>query len=286
MTKLSIAGLPIEVESADKEYFAERFTDYLREDDRSPVMRMRTVLLDWVPRPDGEVLKQIKGSTILRTADGRNCCYVADKKGKLGYAIYYSPDHSDVEIQLLSTRKHPIFSQRDWEYMHTGFAFANRLAALGGGVLHSSSLAYKGQGLCFTANSGTGKSTHVGLWKQRFGDDVDIINDDKPAIYFDGDAPILCGTPWSGKTALNMNKQVPLKAIVVVERGEQNSIRPLDTVERMYHLANQIARPYYDDALGLKILDFTERLLHSVPVYCLTCNVSQEAVDTVLNEIF
>ena len=286
MTKLSIAGLPIEVESADKEYFAERFADYMREDDRPPVMRMRTMLLNPVPRPEGEVLKQIKESTIMRMADGRNCYYITDKKGKLGYATYYSSDYSDVEIQLLATRKHPIFSQRDWEYMHTGFFFANRMATLGGGVLHSSSLAYKGQGICFTANSGTGKSTHVGLWKQRFGDDVDIINDDKPAIYFDGDTPILCGNPWSGKTALNMNKQVPLKAIVVVERGEKNSIRLLDTIERMYHLANQIVRPFYDDELSLKILDFTEKLLHSVPVYCLTCNVSQEAVDTVFNEIF
>ena len=286
MTKLCIAGLPILVESGDKDYFAGRYAEYVCADDRQPQMTMCTVLLDPVPMPEGELVEQIKNVHIIRTADGRACRYGLGPKGQVLFAIYNTPDYAEVEIQLLSTRKNPHFTPRDLEYMYTGFSFNNRLSTLGGGILHSSSLAYKGQGVAFSANSGTGKSTHVGLWKERFGDLVEIINDDKPAIIFEDGKPILCGTPWSGKTALNTNKQVPLRAIVIVERGETNSIRRLDTVESMYHLANQIARPYFDAALGLKILDFTERLLACVPVYCLTCNISQEAVDTVFREIF
>ena len=61
---------------------------------------------------------------------------------------------------------------------------------------------------------------------------------------------------------------------------------PGDTVESMFHLTSQIARPYYDASLGIKVLDFTERLLKSVPIYCLTCNISEEAVETVFREIF
>ena len=286
MTKLCVAGLPMQVESGDKDYFAGRYADYVCTDERPPQFTMRTTLLDPVPTPEGELVERLENVSILRLPDGRTCRYGVNPAGKINFAIYNTPGYAEVDIQLLSTRKNPHLSQRDWEYMYTGFSFNNRLSTLGGGILHSSALAYKGQGIAFSANSGTGKSTHVGLWKQRFGDLVDIINDDKPAIIFEDDKPILCGTPWSGKTALNVNKQVPLRAIVIVERGEKNSIRRLDVVESMYHLANQINRPYFDAQLGLKILDFTERLLESVPVYCLACNISQEAVETVFREIF
>lgn len=115
------------------------------------------------------------------------------------FTITYAPDYAEVDIALLETRRHPVFSLTDWEYMYTGAMFHNRLMQLGGGVLHSSSLAWRGQGVAFSANSGTGKSTHTGLWKQVFGDEVEIINDDKPAIWFDEGQPMLCGTPGAAK---------------------------------------------------------------------------------------
>jgi hypothetical protein len=124
------------------------------------------------------------------------------------------------------------------------------------------------------------------LWKEAFGDAVEIINDDKPAVYFEDGQAMLCGTPWSGKTDLNHNRTVPLRAIVFIERGETNAIRRLDTVESMYRLTGQIARPYYDEELGVQLLDFTEKLYAHVPVYCLTCNISRQAVETAFHAIF
>jgi len=286
MTDLRIAGIPVRIDSADKEWFAGRFADYRREDACPSQMDMRTVVLDEVPRPHGELIEQIKAVSVIRLPDGRLCRYSCTTEGKGLFAIYFNTDYTQVDIQLYADRKHPVFTNRDWEYMFTGYNFQNRLTVLGGGVLHSSSLAWRGHGIAFSANSGTGKSTHVGLWKQRFGDEVTIINDDKPAIVFEEEQPMLCGTPWSGKTALNSNQSVPLDAIVFIERGEQNSIRRLDTMESYFNLTSQIARPYYDAALGVKVVEFTEHLLATVPIYCLTCNISQEAVETVIKTVF
>ena len=288
---LCVAGLPVCVESADDEFFTRRFAEYRRSDGLAPVMTMRTRRLDDIPVPEGEFVRRVKNIEILRMADGRFCRYVRGRypDGSLGpvlFAIYYTPDYAEVDIELFSRRRHPRFSLTDFEYMYTGASFHNRLATLGGGVLHSSSIAYKGQGVAFSAPSGTGKSTHTGLWKEVFGNAVDIVNDDKPAIRFDGDQAMLYGTPWSGKTDFNRNIAVPLRAIVIIERGEKNAIRRLDTVDSMFHLTTQISRPYYDEALGLQTLDFTERLLAHVPIYCLTCNISREAVMTVFREIF
>lgn len=288
---LCVAGMPIRVESADAEFFSRRFAEYRRDDGRAPTLTMRTRRLEHIPAPEGECIQRIDHIEIVRLEDGRLCRFLRRKSpdGSLGpvlFAIYYTPDYAEVDIELLASRRHPQLSLTDFEYMYTGNTFHNRLATLGGGVLHSSSIAYNGQGIAFSAPSGTGKSTHVGLWKEVFGDAVEIINDDKPAIYFDGDQAMLCGTPWSGKTALNRNQIVPLRAIVFIQRGEENAIRRLDTLDSMFYLTSQICRPYYDEALGIKMLDFTERIQANVPVYCLTCNISHQAVMTVFNEIF
>ena len=113
-----------------------------------------------------------------------------------------------------------------------------------------------------------------------------MVNDDKPAIVFENDKPLLCGTPWSGKSAINTNVTVPLEAIVFIERGAENSIRRLDPLKSYFYLSSQLARPYYDINLGEKLVEFSERLLANVPIYCLTCNISTEAVETVIKEIF
>ena len=286
MMDLCVAGLPIRVESADKEFFGRRYADYKREDDREPVMEMTTQVLEVIPTPQGELQGKVNAVQLVRTEDGRLCRYARNASGEITFAIYSNEDYSKVDIQLYAHRNHPHLSLTDWEYVYTGFSFQNRLAVLDGGVLHSSSLAWKGQGIAFSAPSGTGKSTHVGLWKKYFGDEVEVINDDKPAIRFEGEQAMLCGTPWSGKTDQNLNRMVPLKAIVFLERGETNSIRRFDTVESMFNLTTQIVRPYYDAELGVKILDFTEKVLQHVPIYCLTCNISDEAVETVFQEIF
>lgn len=288
---LCVAGLPIRVESADKEFFDRRFAEYARNDGREPVMVMRTRRLEQVPVPQGEPIERVKNVTVVRLADGRFCRYAHGQtpngeRGPVLFAIYYTPDYSRVDIELFAGRRNPNFTLTDFEYTYTGISFQNRLSYLGGGVIHSSSLAWNGQGVVFSADSGTGKSTHTGLWKEHFGDAVEIINDDKPAIYFDGEQAMICGTPWSGKTDLNRNLAVPLRAIVFLERGQENAIRRLDTVESMLNLTAQIARPYFDESLGVRVLDFTERLLTHVPIYGLACNISRLAVETAFNAIF
>ncbi|MBQ9860612.1 MAG: hypothetical protein IJO76_08085 [Clostridia bacterium] len=283
---LRIADIPLQVESGAATWFSHRYAAYARQDGEPPQLVMHTRLQDTIAVPAGEPVAQESGLNLVRLADGRLCRYARNKAGQVVVAITYSPDYSRVDICLRVDWQSQHHTLQEYEYMYTGFSFHNRLTVLGGGVLHGSAICWRGHGVVLSADSGVGKSTHAGLWKQVYGDEVVILNDDKPAIRFMGDKPWVYGTPWSGKTALNCNEAAPLEAIVFLERGERNAIRPLDAVEGMYRLSGQIARPYYDAALGERVVDFTRRLLETVPLYCLSCTISEEAVDTVCRALF
>ena len=150
--------------------------------------------------------------------------------------------------------------------------------------MHCSAISYKGNGILFTAPSGTGKSTHSALWKKHFGEDVTVVNDDKPLLKFQKDDILVCGTPWDGKHRQSANILVPIKAIVILSQGTVNEITRASDKEAMYHILNQTIRPSDAVKMGV-VLEHCERMLSTVPIYTLKCTISDEAVMTVYNEI-
>ena len=150
--------------------------------------------------------------------------------------------------------------------------------------MHCSALSYKGNGILFTAQSGTGKSTHSALWKKHFGEDVTMVNDDKPLLRFREDDILVCGTPWDGKHRQSSNIMVPIKAIVILSQGPVNEIAKASQKDAMYHILNQTIRPSEPEKMGI-VLEHCERMLSSIPIYTLQCTISDEAVMCVYNEI-
>ncbi len=149
-------------------------------------------------------------------------------------------------------------------------------------LMHGSALCMDGEAYIFTAPSGTGKSTHARLWREAFGDRVRMINDDKPMLKIEEDRVYVCGTPWNGKHRLGENAAAPLKAIVSLNRGEKNVIRPVSRAD----LFPVIMRQCYgstDGAAALKILSLEKKLRGLVSTYELFCNMEPEAAVTAYN---
>lgn len=161
------------------------------------------------------------------------------------------------------------------EYMRTGADFYNKLLNFDGMLLHSSAVVYEGKAYLFTAPSGTGKSTHTRLWCENF-EGAFILNDDKPALRSEDGVWYAYGTPWSGKTNLNVNLRVPLGGIAVVERNKDNSIVPLKGRKALFAILNQTVRPHSSE-LRLKLTQLLSDLLTEVPVWLLRCNTDKEA---------
>ncbi len=142
--------------------------------------------------------------------------------------------------------------------------------------LHSACIAVDGEAYCFTADSGTGKTTHIRLWKRLFGDRAVIVNGDKPLIRKKGERYYVYGTPWCGKEGWNKNIGAPIKALCLVERSETNHIEPMDGFNIIYTVIQQTIRPKKADDLD-RVLEIMDGLLSEVPMYRLGCNMDMEA---------
>lgn len=186
--------------------------------------------------------------------------------------IYLSDDFLEKKQQ-----ENPHLSIADCEYIFTSSVFYTGLLHYGGFMLHSSSILMDGKAYLFSASSGTGKSTHTGLWQKVYGKDrARILNDDKPAIRIAKNGIFACGTPWSGKTDLNINEIAPLAGICFLERSEENWIKRIDGGSAVVKLMNQTLRPSEANDMN-KLLSHVDKVLTEVPVYRMGCNISDEA---------
>ena len=142
-------------------------------------------------------------------------------------------------------------------------------------LFHGSAVAVDGKAYIFTARSGTGKSTHTRLWRELLGEKAVMVNDDKPLIRVDasGTATVY-GTPWNGKHQLSRNIAVPVRAICLLERAEENRIEEITEWEALPALIGQMYRPADAKALE-KTLDLID--LMKVGLYRLGCNMDISA---------
>jgi len=153
---------------------------------------------------------------------------------------------------------------------------ADRLIDYGALVMHGSALAFDGRAFIFTAPSGTGKSTHAALWRERFGSRVTMINDDKPILRFTENEIFACGSPWMGGHGLGSNIEAPLCAIALIERSSENRIEELGADEAVRVLYGQAVESK-DPARMKKIMEMLARLIKEIPLYRLQCNAEPEA---------
>ena len=183
-----------------------------------------------------------------------------------------------VKSDLNSMRsKYPDLSDNACEYMASGKDFYLQLLDFDGMMLHSSALVVDGRAYLFSADPGTGKSTHVCLWRRLLGDEkVRVLNDDKPAIRLENGCWYAYGTPWSGKTGQNLNLKAPLAGIAFIERGTENTIVPFSGMKAVQAFLGQVSLVETIEQ-KMKQMDLLDKLMTKVPIWKLKCNMEPEA---------
>ena len=155
-------------------------------------------------------------------------------------------------------------------------AIAEIIPLYGGMVFHGAAVKYGKKAYIFTAPSGTGKSTHINLWRRFLGERVGIINGDKPIIRISEEEITVWGTPYAGKEKWQKNTSAPLGGICVLSQGTDNTVSELPRDERFMKLYMQTYRPKEKEAAEKTLSQVIS--LCSAPCYSISCDMTENAV--------
>lgn len=145
-------------------------------------------------------------------------------------------------------------------------------------LVHGSAVVAHGGVCLFIAPSGTGKSTHTALWTQLPNVNAYIINDDKPMIRITEDGALVYPTPWGVVEKPDGVDSAPLKAVVLLERGEKNHIEQVSYAQMFLPLFKAALRGNSAEEQQ-RILAMEHALLSRVKLFCMQCKPDLEAAE-------
>lgn len=186
----------------------------------------------------------------------------------------------DIEINKDSFKydRYPNLDEANIHYVEAGRVFNAKLLLHDGFYLHSSAIELDGKAYLFSADSGTGKSTHTGNWKKYLSENVRVFNDDKPSIRKIDGVWYAYGTPWCGKDHININMRVPIAGICFLKQAPHNKIRRLTPFEAAQKIIFQTIRKFQTKK-GLDLMTkCVNDIVTTIPVFELENLPDEEAV--------
>lgn len=143
-------------------------------------------------------------------------------------------------------------------------------------LLHSSFIRWRGEGILFSAPSGTGKSTQADLWVKY--EDAEILNGDRAGLRCCGRRWMAFGLPLAGSSYIFRNEAAPVSAVVTLAQGSVNRIRRLEPMEAFRRLYPETTIHQWHRSSAEKAVSLLMNLISQVPVFLLECRPDEEAV--------
>ena len=180
-----------------------------------------------------------------------------------------------IREEKYSASRWPNVSEKFVPYMDSGWLFYSHLYLHGGLMLHASAVELDGRAYLFSGPSGIGKSTHTREWEMQFS--ARIFNDDKPALRERDGVWYAYGTPWCGKSGININMRAPVAGICFLRRGDRAAIRRLSPIEAVAAIISQTNSRFRTEEGLSRLTEPLESLIFAVPIYELTGNCPAES---------
>ena len=95
------------------------------------------------------------------------------------------------------------------EYMELCPKLSDAMLPFNRVFFHGTAFLWRGKAWIFAAVSGTGKTTQYLHWKALYGEEVQIINGDKPVLAFDDGNITVHPSPWNGKEGMGQDPPLP-----------------------------------------------------------------------------
>lgn len=147
-------------------------------------------------------------------------------------------------------------------------------------AIHCSANVFDGHAAIFLGESGTGKSTHTRLLRERYPESF-LLNDDSPLVRVMPDGKVLVfGSPWSGKTPCYKAEAYPLAAIVRLSQAPFNRITRLNSLQAIgAMLPSAPPALNYTEETSDAVCNYISDILDEVPVWSLECLPNTEAAE-------
>lgn len=190
--------------------------------------------------------------------------------GKRSAVLICSQDYRQAQLSL---EEYPQFGVNNALMVMYALATANKRTAL----FHSSVVSYQGRGYMFLGQSGTGKSTHSGLWLKHI-EGTELVNDDNPVVRVSDDGEVrVYGSPWSGKTPCYRNVSYPVGAIVKLSQAPYNEIQPLKGIRAYAAVVPSISGKRWDKQLAEGLHETENLIAQHAAVWHLDCLPNEAA---------
>ena len=151
-------------------------------------------------------------------------------------------------------------------------------------MVHASVTKKDGKGYMFLGKSGTGKSTHSGLWL-KYIEGTELLNDDNPVVRVVDGKVYVYGSPWSGKTPCYKNEVVPLGGVVRLSQAPYNKIHRLVPLQAYAALLPSCSCMRWDSAANDALQRSVEKVIGAIRCWHLECLPDEDAARTCYNVI-
>ena len=211
---------------------------------------------------------------VYRLSDGTYQMLISPPGGNYCGLLQVSPDFSEATIATRGENSLRTFAVNNALMLMFAFAAADKDTLL----VHSSVIKNGGRGYLFLGKSGTGKSTHSGLWLKHIAGS-ELLNDDNPVIRVDGEGATVYGSPWSGKTPCYKNDSARIGAFVQIKQDPENHIWRNMPLQAFAVLLPSMSTMKWDKRIYGSVCDSVGHLIEKIPLYTLGCRPDQEAAE-------
>lgn len=200
--------------------------------------------------------------------------------GENPYAMIEYKSGQPVRISYLRNSKDMIFQSG---YLLNMLGLEQLMLRHDGLILHASLIRWQGQGILFSAPSGTGKSTQASLWEKHM--KAEILNGDRAGIRCVDGQWMAYGLPYAGSSHIYSKESAPISAIVVLQQGAENIIQPLTAAAALRALFPEFSAHRWNPVFMNKVLDIASAMLCQIPAYCLECRPDYGAVQLLFDTL-
>ena len=277
----SFAGLNGTVASENEVKITKNFQPFLGNHQMSDYVIQYLSCID-LPYLQGEYLYTGVEYDVIQKENGDIIRIFKDAK-KDGFVYAYSkmlPFEEQVKIFYLKGNEE-YFDDMNNSFFHSGWEqillWKNRM------ILHASLIDTAYGGILFSGVSGSGKTTQAELWMKW--EQARQINGDRPILYKSDKEWLGCGSPYAGSSECYINECIPIKAIILLEQGNQTLLQKVgitEAVKKIY--ANSTVYTWNKEYVE-RLLNLIMMLVQEIPIYRLVNRADHDSVEIVKKEL-